>query len=214
LISQPAFFANVVLPSVRATFPSGTFQLSTSGAGLSTITGSGDIRVGSVSANSYSLRASPAGNGLSISCAGGGPLKFLFGLADLPNASYSWSVATSNPFSFDGKNVSFASDPHPTILQDQTIHWYDWVLLVGLGITTAAGLAMAIHALVTQFENQAQNVGMSRINSDLQAASGGAVVNVAEIVDWSKSGHAMQATAAGMSESVYVAGGLAAGGSS
>jgi hypothetical protein len=208
LISQPAFFSNVVLPSIRSTFPSGTFNPTTNPDELSTITNSGGFDVGPVAANSYSLAASPAGTGFAVNCSGGGPLKFLFGLADLPDASYSWSISTVNPMTFDGTNISFATDPNPTIHQDQTMHWYDWALIAVLGITTTAGLASAITDLVEKFDNQAQLVGMSTINASLQKATGGAVENIAEIVRWTRSDEAMKATTAGMSESVYVAGNL------
>lgn len=206
LISQPTFFANVVLPAVRSTFASGTFSMTTTGEQAS-IANSGDFDVGSVAANSYSLTASPAGNGLAISSGGGGPLKFLFGLANLPDASYSWTVATVNPVVFDGTNLSFAADPNPTVNQDHTIYWYDWVLLVVLGITNVAGLVSAIYDLVNNFADQAQNVGMSTITTDLQAATGGSTVNLAQLVDW-KNGETLALAGAGMSEAIYAAGSL------
>lgn len=208
LISQPVFFANVVLPAVRRSLSGGTFQLSTDANGFSTITNSGGFNVGTVSASSYRLTASPGGDGLATASSGGGPLKFLFGLANLPDASYSWSVSTVNPVRFDGQNISFASDPNPVTHHDFTMYWYDWALLVVLGITSAAGLASTIGDLVNNFADQVQNVGMPAITDGLQAATSGAVVNLSEAIDWTKDGQSLATTAAGMSESVFVAGNL------
>jgi len=144
-----------------------------------------------------------------VTSSGGGPLKFLFGLANLPDASYSWSVSTVNPCSYDGKAITFATDQHPVINQDHTIYWYDWVLLVVLGITNVAGLVSDIYDIVGNFADQAQNVGMSSINSGLQAATGGAVMNLAQVIDWTKDGQTLSPSAAGMNEAVFVAGNLA-----
>jgi hypothetical protein len=207
LVSQRAFFANVVLPAVRSTFPDGTFQLTTTNES-SSITNHGGFTVGSVSANTYSLTASPAGDGLAMSSSGGGPLSFLFGLANLPDASYSWSVATVNPLTYDGKNISFATDPHPTTHQDHTIQWYDWVLLAVIGITDIAGLVSTIYDLVNNFADQAQNVGISTINTNAQAATGHAVVNLAQVIDWTGGGQKFTPTSAGMSEILFLAGNL------
>jgi hypothetical protein len=208
LISQAAFFANVVLPAVRSTFSGGSFQLTTA-AESATIVNTGTFNVGTVAISSYSLAASPAGTSLATASSGGGPLKFLFGLANLPDASYSWSLSTVNPASFDGKTVTFATDQHPTINQDHTIYWYDWVLLVVLGITNVAGLVSDIYDLVGNFADQAQNVGMSSINTGIQAATGGAVMNLAQVIDWTKNAQTLTPSAAGMSEAVFVAGNLA-----
>jgi hypothetical protein len=206
LISQPVFFANVVLPSVQSTL-SGSFVMSTSADGLSTINNNGEFNVGSVTASSYTLSANPAGNGLAVQAQGGGPLKFLFGLANLPNASYSWSIRTNNPVSFDGTNIRFLDDPSPVEHQDQTMPWYDWILIVVLGITDPVGLASMIYDLVEKFQNQAAQVGMATITSNLQSATGGATANAGNLLDW-RNGEQMTAVGAGMSESVYVAGNL------
>ena len=208
LISQSAFFANVVLPAVRSALPGGTFQLGTD-TGSPAIRNSGDFSVGQVSASSYELTASPAGNGLAVNCSGGGPLEFLFGLANLPDASYSWSLSTVNPVSYDGKAIAFAADPSPVSRHDFTMYWYDWLLLVAVGITTSVGLASAISDMVNNFADEVQNVGMSNISSGVQAATGGTVVNLAQVIDWTKDGQHLTPTNASMSESIFVAGNLA-----
>lgn len=207
LISQPAFFENVVLPSVQSTFPSGKFQL-TSTDDRSSIASAGDFDVSTVTVDSYTLNPSPSGDGLATSSSGGGPLTFLFGLADLPDAGYTWSLATVNPLSYDGTDITFAVDPNPTEQQDSTIPWYDWVLLVVLGITDATGLADAIYECVEKYGDQAQNVGMSTIDNDLQAATGGAVMNLGQVIAWTENGQNLAPSAVGMSESVFIAGNL------
>ena len=95
------------------------------------------------------------------------------------------------------------------INQDHTIYWYDWVLLVVLGITNVAGLVSDISDLVGNFADQAQNIGMSSINAGIQAATSGAVMNLALLIDWTKDGQAFAPGAAGMNEAVFVAGNLA-----
>jgi hypothetical protein len=208
LVSQTAFFRNVVLPAVQRTFSGGSFALSSTGESAKIVNTSG-FDVGKVATSSYSLTASPAGTGLAVASSGGGPLKFLFGLADLPDASYSWSLSAVNPASYAGGQISFTADPHPVINQDHTIYWYDWLLLAVLGIVNVAGLISAIYDLVNNFADEAQNAGMSNVNSNVQAATGGTVMNLAQVIHWTKSGQTLTPVTAGMNEAVYVAGNLA-----
>ena len=209
LVSQGAFFTHVALPAVKAAFPSGTFNVTVSPTGDASIANSGGFDVKTVSASAYSLTANGAGTGLTASASGGGPLKFLFGLADLPNASYSWSIVTQNPGTFDGTTLRFSDDPSPVTHQDHTMPWYDWILVVVLGITDVAGLVDLIQNLVNNFGDQAQNVGIGTINTNLEAATAGALVNVNRVVDWTRDGQTLPTTAAGMDEAVFVAGNLA-----
>lgn len=205
LIAQSQFFGNVVLPGVQKTYPSGKFVVSTD-AGISTISNQGDFDLGSVTASSLTLSTSPAGDGLAVSASGGGDLKFLFGLAKLPNASYSWSVASINPQSFSNGRLSFASDPNPVIHQDHTIHWYDWALLAVLGITNVAGLVSAIDDAVSGFHDQLQSVGIATINSTVQSATGGTVVNLQNLVDWKLGQEQLSVVSAGLAGALHVTG--------
>jgi hypothetical protein len=207
LISQAAFFEHVVLPAVQSTFPGGKFQL-TSTDDRSSIASTGDFDVNTVTVDSYTLSPSPSGDGLAMSSSGGGPLTFLFGLADLPNASYTWTLTTVNPLRYDGTDITFAVDSNPTEQQDTTIPWYDWALLVVLGITDPAGLAEAIYDCVEKFGDQAQNVGMSTIDTDIQNATGGAVMNLDQVITWTEGGQNLTPTTVGMSEAVFIAGNL------
>jgi hypothetical protein len=207
LVSQLSFFQNVVLPSVQTAFPSGSFSI-TNVNDQCTIKNSGSFDLGRVTANSFILTTSDDGNGLKTSAQGGGPLKFLFGLADLPGASYSWGVNTINPLQFVEPMISFQSDPNPTETQDHTINWYDWVLLVVLGITSVEGLISAIYDLVDNFADQVDQVGMGAINSSAQSSLGGSVVNLATLIDWQKDSLALTAMTAGLDGALYVRGNL------
>ena len=205
LVSQPRFFENVALPAVRSAFPSGSFQVKCQDDVCSVIN-AGSFSFGNVTTTSLTVATSSDGNGLAVSAGGGGPLKFLFGLVDLPNASYSWSLKSTNPLDFDGRQVAFKKDPNPQMAHDQTIPWYDWVLLVVVGITNLPGLISAILALVTTFSDQVQNAGMDFINSHVQSSTGGAIVNLASLMDWRGGG--LTITAAGLSGALYVRGNL------
>jgi hypothetical protein len=206
LISQEAFFDNVILPSIRATFPSGSFSSSVNAEEEATIQNSGDFTVGNVQASHYTLTTNKEGNGLAIAASGGGPLKFIFGLADLPDASYSWGVASNNPLQYNSGVLSVQQDPNPTISHDQTIQWYDWVLMVVTGITTLSGLVDFITALVTGFYDDSQAMGIGALSGAIQSSIGGSVVNLANLVEWNKSGAQFTPAAAGLSTSLYIRG--------
>jgi hypothetical protein len=205
LVSQPRFFDNVIAPAVRSAFPGGSFHVSCQND-VCSVVNAGPFNVDKVTANNLTVTTSGDGNGLAVSAGGGGPLKFLFGLADLPNASYSWSLQSTNPLVFDGRQVVFKKDPSPRISHDQTIPWYGWVLLVVVGITSLPGLISAILALVTNFSDQVQIAGMDSINAHVQSSTGGAIVNLANLMDW-RAG-SLTITAAGLSGALYVRGNL------
>jgi hypothetical protein len=207
LISQQAFFQNVVLPSVRQAFPGGSFTQSCPNDQCA-ITSTGSFDVKTVTADAFTMTPSDDGNGLQSTSSGGGPLKFLFGLADLPDATYTWGVHTVNPLVFSNGQITFAHDPDPGIWHDQNIYWYDWVLLAVLGITSLAGLASTIYDLVNGFADQVDDSGMDAINAAIQASTGGTVVNLAHLVDWQKNGQTFAATAAGLAGALYVRGNL------
>jgi hypothetical protein len=205
LISQPVFFANVLLPAVRASFGGASFSQSCTND-VCTITNSGDFSVGNVQASHYSLAVDSAGNGLAISASGGGPLKFFFGVADLPNASYSWSVSSNNRQSFGNKVLTFTPDPQPNIQHSQDMPWYDWVLIVFTGITNAVGLASAIYDAVKGFGDNSQEMGVGTINSTLQSAIGGSLLNLGDLVDWHLAGQGLSLSSAGIEGALYVRG--------
>ena len=205
MVSQQQFFTNVVLPGIKTAYPGGTFTMSTQNE-LSTITNSGDFSIGSVTASSLTVTASDQGNGLKTVSSGGGPLKFLFGLVDLPGASYSWGITSTNPLQFANQQVSFQKDPNPTITQDHTVKWYDWVLLVVTGITNVVGLVAAIYDAVNGFHSKVDLVGTDTINKNVQASTGGTVVNLRSVVDWTLDQKQLTATDAGLSGAFYVRG--------
>ena len=205
LVSQPQFFANVVLPGVQKAFPGGSFSVSCTDE-ICTLSNSGDFDLGSVTASTMTVSTSSAGNGLSTYAAGGGSLKFLFGLASLPGASYSWNITSTNPQAYAGGVLSFSTDPNPVINQDHTIHWYDWVLLVAVGITDVAGLVSAIYDSVKGFHNQVETVGVGTINAETQSSTGGTVVNLQNVVDWKLGQQQFSVTSAGLDGSLCVLG--------
>jgi hypothetical protein len=205
LIAQPQFFRHVVLPGVQAAFPGGQFTLSSTDE-VSTITNTSGFNVGSVSASSLRLTVSDQGDGLKVTASGGGPLKFLFGLANLPGASYSWSIASTNPLSFANGQLSFAHDPSPAITQDHEIQWYDWALLVVVGITDTAGLVSAIYDSIDNFHDEVQNAGIGTVNANVQAATGGATINLQNVVDWKLGNEQLALTEVQLSGALYARG--------
>jgi Clostridium P-47 protein len=207
LISQPAFFRNVVVPGVKSSMPGGAFSLNCPNDQCA-VTNDGDFNVGTVTLTSFTLTVSDDGNGLKTNSGGGGPLKFLFGLADLPGASYSWGDKTNNPLQFSNGMISFKSDPNPILTQDHTIPWLDWVLLVVLGILNVVGLVSMIYDLVNKFDDVVNKVGMGTINDDMQKSVGGTVVNLATLIDWRKDGETFAPTGAGLAGALYVRGNL------
>lgn len=208
MISQKTFFDNAILPSVKKTFPSGSFSSSVNSQEDAKITNNGNFDVGKVTTNSYTLTTSNSGNGLAISASGGGPLKFFFGVGKLPNASYSWSIDSDNPLEYSNKTITFQKDPNPTKHHDQTIHWYDWVLLVVVGITSLPGLISAIVDGVNNYYDDSEAMGIGNINNSVQSSIDNSVVNLTNLVSWNKAGESFTPTIAGLSVSLYVRGDL------
>lgn len=208
LIAQSRFFQNVVLSGVQAAFPGGSFSVSTT-AGISAIANSGDFNLGQITASTLKVTTSSAGDGLSVYAEGGGPLKFFFGLGKLPNASYSWSITSTNPQHFANGQLTFATDPNPVTTQDHTIHWYDWVLLVAVGIFDVSDLVEAIQGAISGFHDQLEQVGIGTINQEAQSATGGSVVNLQQIVDWKLGQQQFSAVSAGLQGPLYVTGNFA-----
>ena len=211
-MSQESFFEHVIMPSVKSAFPSGQFSLSVNTEELCTITNNGDFSVntskGDINADSFKLTTSNSGNGLTSITSGGGPLKFFFGIANLPDASYSWSCESSNPLQYSHEMITFLKDNNPITHHDQTIHWYDWVLLVVVGITSLPGLISFIVDSINDFSDQVNNVGIGNINSNLEAAVVGSMINLANLIDWNKNGQTFSSTSAGLDGAMSVYGDL------
>ncbi|MPQ49268.1 TULIP family P47-like protein [Marinifilum sp. N1E240] len=213
LISQESFFNNVVLPSVKSTFSGGKFSLSVSVDESCTIKNSEDFNVktdeGTITADSLKLTTSDDGNGLKTKTSGGGSLKFFFGLAKLPNASYSWSCEDINPLLYTNDQITFSKDKNPVTHHDQSIPWYDWTLLVAVGITSLPGLISVIVDSINDFSDQVNDVGIGNINSNLDKAISNSVVNLANLIDWStKDGQQFTSNNAGLNGALYVHGNL------
>ncbi|WP_417356403.1 TULIP family P47-like protein [Flavobacterium sp.] len=213
LVSQEAFFQHVVLPSIKDTFPGGNFNLNVSTDESCTITNKGDFNVktskGNITASSFKLTTSDSGNGLKTLTSGGGPLKFFFGLGKLPNASYSWSCENTNPLVYKNDRISFQKDNHPVTHHNQEIPWYDWVLLVVVGITSLPGLISFIVDSINDFSDDVNNVGMGNINDKLGDSVSNSMVNLANLINWStKDGQSFKPGTAGLNGALYVYGNL------
>jgi len=212
LISQEAFFNHTVLSSVKETFTDGTFSMSVDDNENCKITNSGDFSVktdkGDITASSYKLTPSNAGDGLTSLASGGGPLKFLFGLVKLPGASYSWSCQDTNQAAFKNNMIVFEADLNPIEKHDQTIHWYDWVILIAAGITSLPGLISLIVDSINDFSDRVNDIGLTNINSGLSNAMGGSVLNMAKIVNWNEGGKKFSVSEAGLDGAIYVYGNL------
>ncbi|MDB6183164.1 TULIP family P47-like protein [Paracoccus fistulariae] len=205
LISQNVLFEKAFLPSVKGSFPGGRFTISCSDE-ICSLKNSDSFTVGKVQTSDYTLEVDSAGTGLAISASGGGPLKFFFGLGKLPNASYSWSTSSNNPLAFSDGAISFIADAHPAINHHETMHWYDWALLVVTGITGAAGLASAIYQAIKGFGDASADMGVGNINTDLTKAFGGNVLNLAALIDWKLAGQSLSLSVAGLDGPLFARG--------
>ncbi len=212
LVSQESFFKQVVMPAIRSTFSSGKFSLNVNTEELCTIKNQGDFVVttskGKITANSFKLTTSHSGNGLTSITSGGGSLKFLFGLAKLPGASYSWRCEITNQLKYSNEMISFLSDPHSITHHDQTIHWYDWVLLVAVGITSLPGLIAFIVDSINGFSNQVNDIGIDTINGGIEASVTGSMMNLANLIDWDEQSKKFDPVNAGLDGALSVHGNL------
>lgn len=212
LVSQASFFGNVLLPNIRSTFSSGVFNLTTDVQEDCTIQNSGDFAVstsgGDITANTFHLTASSGGNGVTSLTSGGGPLKFFFGLGKLPGASYSWSCENTNPLHYANSIITFQKDNNPITHHDQTIKWYDWIILATLGITSLPGLISVIVDAINGFSDQVNDVGMDNINNTISSSVDGSLVNLANLVRWSEKGQVFSVATAGLDGALYVYGEL------
>ena len=208
LVSQESFFNNVILPSVQKSFPSGSFSSSINSEETVSISNKGDFNVGQVTTTQFHLTTSNSGNGLAISASGGGPLKFFFGLGNLPDASYSWGITSVNPLQYANSTISFQKDPNPTKTHDQTMYWYDWLILVALGITNIAGLVSAILDGVNNLYDASEGMGIGNINNQIQGSIDGSVTNLSNLISWNNPGESFSPSTAGLEVSLYVRGDL------
>jgi hypothetical protein len=213
LIAQDVFFNKIVQPSITNTFTGGNFSLNVNSDETCSIVNRGDFNVktdkGNITASTFKLTTSDSGNGLKLYTSGGGPLMFFFGLGKLPDAYYSWSCQNTNPLQFAADQVTFLGDPHPVTYHDQNIPWYDWILLVVLGITSLPGLISVIVDSINDFSDKVNNVGIGNINSNLGNAVSGSIVNLANLINWStKDGQGFKANTAGLNGALYVFGNI------
>ncbi|PZF72471.1 TULIP family P47-like protein [Taibaiella soli] len=212
LIAQEIFFRKIVYPSVTSTFTGG-FSVNVHADETCAIVNNGNFNIntskGAITANNFKLTTSDSGNGLKTYTSGSGPLKFFFGLGDLPNASYSWSCQNTNPLQYVNNQINFLKDGNPVTHHDQDIPWYDWIILVALGITSLPGLISVIVDSVNDFSDKVNNVGIGNINSNLGHAVAGSVVNLANLINWSaKNGQGFKANTSGLDGALYVHGNL------
>jgi Clostridium P-47 protein len=209
LLAQQPFVEHILLPAIEHAFGGG-FAVSSAPELGPYVRATGDVSVGKVVAHELTSAISLAPPGIVTRATGGGPLTFLFGLADLPNASYSWEASSTNQLTFDAtsQRVSFAPDPSPSSHATWEIPWYDWVLLATIGITTAPGLASAIYDLVNDFCNSIDVDWAGAATEAITSAFGSSVVNVGALVEWG-AGTRFSATGAGLDGAFYVRGALA-----
>lgn len=213
IVSQNVFFKYALLAGVETTFPAGKFSVSQSDLHSRIINnGSFSMKIGDdeINTNSFFLAPSESGNGLEAALSGGGPLKFFFGLSDLPDAYYTWTIKTVNPLSLDVTHgtIIFKQDPNPLIDHEQNIPWYDYIILIALGLTFA-GLVSDITSAVNSFGDRINDVGMSNINKELQSAFGTNSVNVTALIDWQANGESFSMTDCALSGALYFRGNLA-----
>ena len=86
--------------------------------------------------------------------------------------------------------------------------WYDWPLLVVLGITNVVGLVSTIYDLVNGFSDQVNQVGMDTINTAVQQSTGNTVVSLTQLLQWQHDSQRFAATASGLDGAFYVRGNL------
>ena len=213
LVSQESFFQNVVLPSIKSAFSTGNFSIDVSTDESCLIHNNGDFDVktkkGNITTSSFKLTVSDSGNGLKTITSGGGPLKFFFGLGKLPNASYSWSCQNTNQLQYSNSTITFLGDSNPITHHDQDIPWYDWLILVAVGITSLPGLISVIVDSINDFSDEVNNVGIGNINTNLSDAVSGSVVNLSNVINWStQDGQKFISNNAGLNGALFVNGNL------
>lgn len=212
LISQSSFFANVVLPSLETSFSGANFSLSSDSNENCTIQNDNSfyakISKRNIKVDTFKVTVSDDGNGLKIHSAGGGPLKFFFGIGKLPHASYSWNCTNTNPLQYTNEKITFLKDESPITHHHQSIHWYDWFLLVAVGITSLPGLISVIVDSINGFSNQVNDIGIGNINQSLANSSSQAVFNLANLITWSENNKKFSTQSAGLDGALFIHGNL------
>ena len=204
-ISREMFLRNVVLPALQQTFSGSSFSVANL-CGNWQLLNQNNVTIDKLTATSLICRIDSDGLGLRVTVSGGGPLKFLFGLADLPGAYFSWQVGSLYLLQFDAtkQTVTFLPDPNPCKHADHYVPAADWVLLFVIDILNIAGIASLIYDATAGFINQINNLNVDGVNTCLGQAFGGNPINLANLVDWNRTGWQLTLQTAGLDGDFYM----------
>jgi len=208
-ISREMFLSNIILPALQQTFNDGGFYVRTLCENCQLINAN-NVSIDKLTATMVSCAIDSNGLGLRVTASGGGPLKFLFGLADLPGAYFSWQVGSLYLLQFDAtkQTVTFLPDPNPCKHVDHYVPAADWVLLFVIDIVNIAGIASFIYDATVGFINQINNINVDGVNTAIEQAFGGNPINLANLVDWNRSGWTLTIENAGLDGDFYLVGNL------
>lgn len=208
-ISREMFLRNVILPALQQTFSGSSFSV-TNLCGNWQLINQNNVSIDKLTATSLTCRIDSDGLGLRVTASGGGPLKFLFGLADLPGSYFSWQVGSLYLLQFDTakQTVTFLPDPNPCKHVDHYVPAADWVLLFVVDILNIAGIASAIYDATDGFINQINNLNVDGVNTAIGQAFGGNPINLANLVDWNRTGWTLTIQNSGLDGDFYMIGNL------
>lgn len=208
-ISREMFLSYIALPALQQTFSSGGFYVRNLCENWQVINAN-NVPIDKLTATMVSCKIDSNGLGLRVTASGGGPLKFLFGLADLPGAYFSWQVGSLYLLQFDAtkQTVAFLPDPNPCKHADHYVPAADWVLLFFISIFNIVGIASFIYDATEGFINQINNINVNGVNAAIGQALGGNPVNLANLVDWNRPGWTLTIQNAGLDGDFYLVGNL------
>ena len=180
-ISREMFLSNIILPALQQTFSNGSFYVKNLCENWQLINAN-NVSIDKLTATMVSCAIDSNGLGLRVTASGGGPLKFLFGLADLPGAYFSWQVGSLYLLQFDAtkQTVTFLPDPNPCKHVDHYVPAADWVLLFIIDIVNIAGIASFIYDATEGFINQINNINVDGVNTAIEQTFGGNPINPGE----------------------------------
>ncbi len=208
-ISREIFLRNVVLPALEQTFSGSSFSVEHL-CGNWQLINQNNVSIDKLTATSLTCRIDSDGLGLRVTASGGGPLKFLFGLADLPGAYFNWQVGSLYLLQFNAakQSVTFLPDPNPCKHADHYVPAGAWVLLFLIDILNIVGIASAIYDATDGFISQINNLNVDGVNTSIGQAFGGNPINLANLVDWNRAGWQLTLQTAGLDGDFYIAGNL------
>ncbi|MGH2413372.1 MAG: hypothetical protein ACRDEA_06715, partial [Microcystaceae cyanobacterium] len=208
-ISREMFLRNVVLPSLQQTFSGSSFSV-TNTCGNWQLVNQNNVSINKLTATSLVCQIDSDGLGIRTTVSGGGPLKFLFGLADLPGAYFSWQVGSLYLLQFDPakQTVTFLPDPNSCKHSDHYVPAGDWVLLFVIDILNIAGIASFIYDATDGFINQINNLNVDGVNTLIGQAFGGNPINLTNLVDWNRTGWNLTIQRVGLDGDFYMVGNL------